>query len=114
MKRTILALFVAVIWNLLTHFLPIAYDVFTPIVFQGDQIKVFYRGWPLKYVAEGPLRDPISTVFLKSWANILISAVVVWLMLTAFARIRSGKRFQRVMGQTHSSRFFEERKSDEH
>lgn len=91
MQRTILALIGSIIWNLLMHFLPVAYDVFKPVVFQGDHIKVFYRGWPLKYVTEGPLSDPVITAVMKTGANVAICAIVVWLILTTFARIRSGR-----------------------
>lgn len=114
MKRTILALIVSVIWNLLAHFLPVANDIFTPIVFQGDHIKVFYRGWPVKYVAEGPLRDPTRTALLKTGANVVLSTVVVWLILSVVARIRSKKRPRCVVEPTPSGRFGKEHHGDSH
>src|SRR5437016_3672286 len=86
------------------HVLPPAWDSFDSHLSQGRSIKIFRRGWPISYVAEGPLRDQRTTIALKLVVNFTL--VTTGLTVLAFGiagRSRSTKHSESGKPQSHVS-----------
>jgi hypothetical protein len=65
------------------HFWPLASDDFQGMTVNGQVLKVFHQGWPLKYIAAGELKESGSGVALKLVLNfaIFFFAFMVLVML---------------------------------
>lgn len=92
MRRLLIIGLLSIAFAVAMHVIPVLYDTFSLAEVQGQQIKVFHRGWPIPYVFEGPLQDPIGLLVMKCALNVALMFFGVWLVTTLWnkAQVRGG------------------------
>jgi hypothetical protein len=70
------------------HIVPVAYDAFDLVQFQGQQLKVFPRGWPLSYVFEGEFRDQPEMIAFKCILNVLSVFLALYLLSITWRKLQ--------------------------
>ncbi|MDB6064988.1 MAG: hypothetical protein JWR26_1196 [Pedosphaera sp.] len=87
MRPLTFSLVISVLIAVSMHFIPVWADDFYGTLYHGTIVKVFPRGWPIKYVFEGEFQNSIPLILLKISANVLICWTAAYLLMLAFGRI---------------------------
>ena len=80
-KKIIISIFVSSLLLLILHFVPLIQDDFKILEVNSVHYKIFYLGWPLKYVTSGITKDSFMKIIGSVSFNFLFYNFIICFFL---------------------------------